>query len=152
MSYDDDPDQGPGASQTNTDELVALKAKLAEFEKDNFTLRDKVRRTDLRAKYGEDIAELVPEQLPPEKWDEFAEKLSALKKPEKEATQAEEAPEEAVKDKPVPEGLKAATGATPSPTQARPNAELTNKQIAELGRTDPVAAWQEIQARAGQSE
>ena len=55
-------------------------AQLAKTHKQNQALRgrlDKARRAEVATKYGAEVVDLIPEELPLKKWGEFAEKLHA---------------------------------------------------------------------------
>ena len=48
-----------------------------KLRKENRALRSKLRRSEISAKYGPGVVDLIPDELPIRKWDEFAEKLHA---------------------------------------------------------------------------
>jgi len=87
----------PEAEQQAVSDDVAK--RLAKLEKDNAKLREenknarlKLRRSEIQEGYGSQIAELIPEELPQDKWQEYAEKLKGLvpstQPPEGEDTEA----------------------------------------------------------------
>lgn len=73
-------------------------AEVRKLRKENQGLRRKHRRSELEAKYGAEVIELIPEELPISKWDGYAEKLTAhlATKP----TQTDQATEEAAEEPP----------------------------------------------------
>jgi hypothetical protein len=71
--------QDPESEETPAESAAADPAKLAKLQKENRSLRGRLRRAELGAEYGKDIAELVPDALPLKEWDAYAEKLVALR-------------------------------------------------------------------------
>lgn len=118
----------PEAPASSSDD--ALAKKLAEMEKDNYKLRGKLRRAELNSKFGSEIAELVPDELPHDKWEEYAEKLQGLRGPlvEEQATEASEDEAEAA---PTEAELKLAAAAS-SPTTGTAPVDVSAKEILKL--------------------
>lgn len=121
-------------------------AKLKKLQNENRSLRTRLRRSELEAKHGKTVADLIPDEVPLTKWDEYAEKLAAFasERPE-ERTAGQEA--EVPKEEPTPDEQKlaAATGATSGAGAA--TVEMTPREIRELGKADPVRAMQQIKAQ-----
>jgi len=100
---DDDLDQGSEETEEKEEPSTGggdtvPRNQYEKVQKEARSLRTRLRRTEVEAKYGKEVVELIPEELPLTKWDEYAEKLSTKLKPEPAAetdTPAEEKPEEA---------------------------------------------------------
>jgi hypothetical protein len=50
---------------------------MEKLRKENRALRVRLRRSEVTAKYGSEVVDLIPDELPIRKWDEFAERLHA---------------------------------------------------------------------------
>ena len=104
MDFDDDLDQdveeAPAAEQAQPPEEDPTLKKLRS---ENRSLRTRLRRTELQAKYGEEVVGLIPEELPLKKWEPFAEQLSGRLTKQAEADPTETVTEEAPKVEPPPE-------------------------------------------------
>lgn len=114
-----------------------------QLRQENQSLRQRLRRTELEANFGKEIVELVPEELPLDKWEEFAGRLAErLSKPE--APEAgQETPPEPAPQEDVRTDVGTVTGAPAPGTQAAGEL-MTVAQIKELAKTDPVTANQLI--------
>lgn len=129
------PDAKPGPRDW---EAEARKAR-----KEAQSLRSRLRRTEIEAKYGADVADLIPDSMPMREWDDFAEKLADRLA----GSQTTSDPVDVVASNPEPtpeeQRLAAAAGTSGYSTSAaeRPSA----KEILELGRVSPGAATREIQ-------
>jgi 16S rRNA C967 or C1407 C5-methylase (RsmB/RsmF family) len=115
-----------------------------KLKDENHSLRQRLRRTELEVNFGKDVVELIPEELPLAKWEEFAGRLAErMPKPAPpEQTEPEASTEEPAQEA-EPAGLAAVTNA-PAPGTAVPGELLTVKEIKELGKTDPVRATELI--------
>ena len=140
--YDDDLDQdveeaAEEATPGNLDEKA-----LEKLRKENHSLRARLRRSELEAEFGSDVAALVPDALPLGEWKEYAGKLVALKGPAvSTADQTEEATEEAPQEEASPVEKRLATvGKVSPPGAALPEELLTVAQVKELAKTDPEGA------------
>ena len=112
-----------------------------KLKQENQSLRQRLRRTELEANFGKDVVELIPEELPLSKWEEFAGRLAErFPKAESQPKQDEQAAEVSAPEV-EPAGLAAVSGAsTPgTPIAGEP---LTRAEIKELYKTDPVRASQ----------
>jgi hypothetical protein len=112
---------------------------LRKLKQENQSLRQRLRRTELEANFGKDVVELIPEELPLSKWEEFAGKL-AERMPKDQAKQDEPAAEESAPEA-EPAGLAAVSGAS-TPGTPIAGDPLTSAEIKELYKTDPVRASQ----------
>lgn len=133
--YTDDEAQEASAEETP----AAIDDKYVRKLKDeNQSLRQRLRRTELEANFGKDVVELIPEELPLSKWEEFAGKLAERMPKAVEAEQTEPAPEDTSQEE---EPTKLAAVAT-SPSSGAPTAGelMTTAEIKELAKSDPVAA------------
>lgn len=118
MSDEFEPDQDVEPSE-DQEQAAGEDKRHLKLQKENESLRRRLRTFEAAEKYGKDVAELIPEELPITKWDEFAEKLkvkfSAVQFPTPtEAT--EEAPEE-----PTPEERQLAAVTKQGPSGAGPS-------------------------------
>jgi hypothetical protein len=114
-------------------------AEWKKLQHENRSLRGRLRRSEIEAKHGKDVAELIPEEVPLSKWEDFAEKLAAKLSVERseETQQREEAP--APKEELTPEerNLAAASGGTSgSPAAER----ISAKSWMELNQKNPAEA------------
>jgi len=81
--YEDDPDSLEQSGESNSDlgaqpaDAEALRKENDKLRKEHQALRSKLRRTELTAKYGAEVVDLVPEELSISKSAELAEKLHA---------------------------------------------------------------------------
>ena len=130
--YDDLTQDGEEAEQEAAPAKADDSAEMTRLREQNRKLTFKVHKTELEAKYGSEIAGLVPETLPFKEWDTFAEKLDALRGTavEKE-TEAEAAPPEEPSEA---EQALAAVSSQPSATSAGPDLyrEMSAKEIGQL--------------------
>lgn len=115
---------------------------LEKLRKENHSLRSRLRRSELEAEFGSDVAALVPDALPLKEWKEYAGKLVALKGPAvSTADQTDEATQEAPSEEPSEVERRLATvGKVSPPGAALPEELLTVAQIKELSKTDPEGA------------
>lgn len=112
--------------------------EIRKLKQENQSLRQRLRRTELEANFGKNVVELIPEELPLSKWEEYAGKLAdAIPKPAV-PEQDEQAPEEASQED-EPTGLAAVTTAS-APGASLPEDLKTVAEIKELMKTDPVEA------------
>jgi hypothetical protein len=116
------------------------------------TERGTLQREVLTAKYGEEVVGLIPVEVTAyERQVEEAEKLKAIFPAT--VTQEAQAPEtpEPAPEVEVPAGLKAITGTPPATSGIAPGSDMSAKEIGELGKTDPVAAFQAMRGKYGNS-
>ncbi len=153
--YDDLDEQGSeGAPPTPVAGTDANAAEVERLKKENYKLRDKVRRTDLSAKFGSDVVELIPASLPAQEWEAYAEKLQALKgaapvtaEPPGEAVKVPEPPSEETK---AAEAAMAAVASTPSSRGGTAPPQLSAQEIGQLMQSDPAAGLAAANAKYGQ--
>ena len=142
--YDDDLTQdGEEVEQEAAAPRADDSADMARLREQNRKLTFKVHKTELEAKYGSEIAGLVPETMPFKEWDQFAEKLIALRGTAVEEKEAE--PAEAPQEEPsATEQALATASSQPSATSAGPDLyrEMTAKQIGELPAGEREKAMQ----------
>jgi 16S rRNA C967 or C1407 C5-methylase (RsmB/RsmF family) len=114
---------------------------MRKLKQENQSLRQRLRRTELEANFGKDVVEMIPEELPLSKWEEFAGKLAErLPKAQNQTEQNEPAAEEPAQEA-APAGLAAVSGASTSGAPLEPEL-LTRAEIKELYKSDPVKAGQ----------
>ena len=133
-------DEAPEVSEQETAPAVPDDKELRKLKQENQSLRQRLRRTELEANFGKDVVELIPEELPLSKWEEFAGRLSErMPKQEAQTEQNEPAPEDAPQEVAPQSGLAAVAQA---PSVGKPASEglLTVAEIKELGKTDPIKA------------
>ena len=141
--YDeDDLDQGVEEAPEEVAPSASEDKELGKLRKENHSLRTRLRRTELEAEFGSDVAALVPDALPLKEWKEYAGKLVALKGPAvSTADQTDEATQEAPSEEPSEVERRLATvGKVSPPGAALPEELLTVAQIKELAKTDPDGA------------
>lgn len=132
-------DDAPEASEQEDSAPVAEDKELRKLKQENQSLRQRLRRTELEANFGKDVVELIPEELPLSKWEEFAGKLAErMPKPEAPPEQNEQAAEDSPQED-EPAGLAAVTK-TPAPGSTLPEELKTVAEIKELAKTDPAEA------------
>lgn len=141
------PQQVPGQEA----DWLKAEAERAFAERDK--ARAELRRMTIQSEYGAEIAELIPEALPPAEWKGFADKLAALR-----GVQQPNPPAEAKTEEPPGEveppaeqleterRLAAVAGQAPG-SAAQAKSDMTAKQIAELALVDPVAAHNAMRAQ-----
>jgi 16S rRNA C967 or C1407 C5-methylase (RsmB/RsmF family) len=117
---------------------------LRKLKQENHSLRQRLRRTELEANFGKDVVELIPEELPLSKWEEYAGKLAERLPKQAPPEQNEPAPEEPSQED-EPTGLAAVTNAS-APGASLPEDLKTVAELKELARTDPVKANDLIRA------
>jgi 16S rRNA C967 or C1407 C5-methylase (RsmB/RsmF family) len=115
-----------------------------QMRAENQNLRQKLRRTELEANFGKDVVELIPEELPLSKWEEYAGRLAErLQKPAPPEQNEQAAEETSQEDEPA--GLAAVTNAS-APGASLPEDLKTVAEIKELAKTDPLKANELITA------
>jgi hypothetical protein len=105
----------------------------------------RLRRSEVTAKYGAEVVDMIPDELPIRKWDEFAEKLHARlaerpTAPEDKGEDAE-APEE-----PTPAERKLAAVSKAGPEVQSATAHITQAEYQAMV-TDPEQHARAMQAR-----
>ena len=153
MEFDDDLDQEveePEAPPVNDlqSQLDYWQKKAQKADKEAHGLRTRLRRTEMTAKYGEDIVELIDEDLPLKKQEALAERLAERLRSNKEAQASQANGSEEPTAAPTEDELKlaAATGG-PATGTSPALGQLSGREILELGLKDPARAMQEIQAK-----
>lgn len=119
-----------------------------EFKKlqaENKSLRGRLRRTEIEARYGKDIADLIPGSLPMREWLEFAEKVRDRIAEESTAgrfAQTGQSVEEVSNPEPTAEERNLALAAAAGTSGYHDTAleGLSAKEILELGKVSPGAA------------
>jgi 16S rRNA C967 or C1407 C5-methylase (RsmB/RsmF family) len=134
------------AQEASTEEQpAAIDDKYVRKLKDeNQSLRQRLRRTELEANFGKDVVELIPEELPLSKWEEFAGKL-AERMPKATPTEQNEPAAEEPTQEVAPSGL-AAVAATPSSGAPATEELMTTAEIKKLAKSDPQAAARLVNA------
>lgn len=111
------------------------------------SLRRRLRRTEIEARFGRDVAELIPDELPIHKWDEFAGMIAArLPQPVEEAARPDE--DVAPTLEPTPEERRIAAAFAGGTSGYHGEADigtLSAKEIMELGKENPALAARQIQ-------
>lgn len=145
---DDYTDETPEVSEEPEASGDGLVKKLKQ---ENQSLRQRLRRSELEGTFGKDVVELIPEELPISKWEDFATKLQErLPKaveaaPEQETSTTEP---EAASQEDEPTGL-AAVAKAPAPGTApgSANADLSATELGKLATDDPAAFSAAIAAK-----
>lgn len=151
-AYDDDlePQGGEGAATAPAASTDAIAAEVEKLKKENYKLRAKARKAELGAKFGPDVVELIPEALPADEWESYAERLQAFRgAPAEEAsTAAAEQPAELTEERKQAEAAMAAVVRTPSSSPASPE-PLSAREMGDLIARDPAAAIAAMKAKYG---
>lgn len=121
----------------------------AKLRKENQSLRQRLRRTELESKYDAGlVADIVELGLPVEKWAEAAERLSAkINVPASEPSPTEEVEQPEPPAVEVPAGLAAVARNSGSQGTAPPRPELSYKEIVAIGKSDNAEARRIIKAQ-----
>jgi 16S rRNA C967 or C1407 C5-methylase (RsmB/RsmF family) len=127
-----------------SDPAIEDHPRYKQMRAENQNLRQKLRRTELEANFGKDVVELIPEELPLSKWEEYAGRLAERLQKQEPPKQDEQAAEESSQED-EPAGLAAVTNAS-APGAALPEDLKTVAEIKELAKTDPVKANELIAA------
>ena len=140
---DETYEDAPEVSDQEDSGPVADDSALRKLKQENQSLRQRLRRTELEANFGKDVVELIPEELPLSKWEEYAGRLAErLQKPEPEQN-AQAAEEPSQEDEPA--GLATVANAS-MPGASLPEDLLTVAEMKDLIKTDPVKAQELITA------
>jgi 16S rRNA C967 or C1407 C5-methylase (RsmB/RsmF family) len=140
--YSDEESQEDFAEGTSAPEID--ENLLRKLKNENQSLRQRLRRTELEANFGKDVVELIPEELPLSKWEEYAGKLAERLQKQEPPKQDEQAAAEASQED-EPTGLEAVTNAS-APGASLPEDLKTVAEIKELMKTDPVKANELVNA------
>ena len=111
-------------------------------------LRERLRRTEIEAEYGKDVAALLPTGLPIKEWKDFAEKLTEFRNQAAPPAQASVETPEAPPEEPTEaeKQLATASGGPATGTSQAAQERLTLKEMIELGQRDPAEAQARIAA------
>ena len=143
---EEDSEEQTQAPEAPSEEPPMSAADARKLRKENHSLRTRLRRSELVAKYGETVVDLIPSELPLKKWEEHAEKLHTVLA-ERVEGQKTEGEQESAPAEPTPsEQALAAVTTTPSAATAPPP-DMSAKEILELGRKDPARAEQIVRSR-----
>src|SRR3990167_3368595 len=137
--------------ETTADETVDP-AKYRKLQAENRSLRTRLRRSEIGAKYGSEVVELIPDELPLGKWEAFAEKLAGRLKTDG-AGPADETETAAVAPvAPTPEASRlgaVATGGSGAGLVAPPRT-YTPQEVRKIGLRDHAEALKIIASGAMQ--
>lgn len=142
-------DAAPVAQETKQSEVPEWVSKeLRELRDENKELRQERTRLRLSKQYGDDVIDLVPSSLTLKEQEALAEKLAARLTGGTPNPPAEANKDEVVEEQPDPaaERLAAVAGQAPG-SAGQAVVQMSAKEIAALGRTDPVAAQRAIEAQ-----
>lgn len=146
---DDELDAPIEANDGNEEPQAASEdPKYRKLQNENVNLRRRLRRTEIEAKHGEDVAALIPDSLPLNEWQGFAEKVVAFRGAQVPETTPDEAPEPPPVERQEREQRLAAVGASRTPGHADRGA-LSAREIQDLMRTDPAEGIKAAQAKYG---
>lgn len=108
-----------------------------------FTARDQARqdlRNLIQSRYDPAVVELVPPSLPPQEWQEYADKLVAFRGEQAAPVTPEPSSEEAQPEVEVPAETLAGIVNGPSGSASGGTQFLDRRQFLDLVKTDPVEA------------
>jgi hypothetical protein len=141
LADEEDLDQGvEGNEEPEPTTPIDWEKEARKARKEAAKHRVELRRVKFEAKYGPDIAELVPAELPPEKWESQAEIVKArlsAGRPEEPEQQREEAPAPKVEPTPDEQRIAAASGGTSGSPAAE---KMGAKAWMDLRRDNPAEA------------
>lgn len=120
-----------------------------KLQQENRSLRSRLRRTEIEAKHGKDVAELIPDELPLTKWEEFAEKLAAKTQAERPVVPEQTETPETPKVEPTAEETRLAAAADTTPPPSTQTSVATAAEIGELMRTNPAEGLKVAQRKYG---
>lgn len=114
--------------------------RLTKLQNENRSLRVRLRRTELQAKFGPDISELVPDTLPLKEWEAFAEKLQDFKGPAAQTDQTESVEVEAPVEEPSPAERQLAAVSRSSATGGPAASRMSAREWMDLNQKSPGEA------------
>lgn len=132
-------EQDPGAGEASPDDSPVVR----RLKKENQGLRQRLRRTELRDEY-KGLVDLIPDELPMSKWEDWLGKAKELIPVAPETTQVEQATEDEAPEAPTPQEINLAAAAQGSASASPGAVEMSPKDIRELGKRDPAAAMRQI--------
>ena len=142
--FDDDDSQ----EEPEAEEPKAEDPRFKKLQAENQSLRRRLRRSELVGNFGETVAGLVPDELPLEKWEEYASKLAeALPKAEATETETEEATEEPPVEEAPPGTAAVVRGPAPGTSQSNVGAEMSATDLGRLAKEDSAAFYAAIAAK-----
>ncbi len=133
----------PEQSQTEGSEYWKAEAQKA------FQARDQARqelRNQIQAGYDPQVVELVPPNLPPSEWKEYAEKLVAFRGKNEETVAPETSTEEPTPDVEVPQETLSGIVNGPSHSAQGGSGEISRADWMELVNTNPAEAERHFKA------
>jgi hypothetical protein len=126
------------APQLDPKAVAKLQKELAKAREEAKKSRLELRKAEVREEFGADIVELIPDELPQEKWAEFAGKLKEKLAP---SAEQEQAPEQEAEAPQTGSEAALAAVAAPSPASAQaPADQKTPREIYEIGLQNPAEA------------
>lgn len=114
--------------------------KLKKLQQENRSLRARLRRSELVAKYGTEVVGLIPDELPITKWESFADTLATRLGSERTAEASSQTAEPAPSEEPTPEELRLASVTRSASGQAEGPAKMPFAEWRALRKKDPAAA------------
>jgi hypothetical protein len=126
----------------------ATDPQLRKLKQENQSLRQRLRRTEIKATHGEKIAELIPDSMPLQEWPEYAEKLAALLPKDSGPAPTDSEPVDAPSEERQATEQKLAAVVAPQ-AAGTPTEILSGKEIGELMASDPAAGLRAAQAKYG---
>jgi hypothetical protein len=137
--FEDQESPEPEEEPTEASPAPEGEAKLKKLQQENVSLRRRLRRTELVTKHGQEIVDLIPDELPVTKWDQFAEKLSTRLAERAQEAPAGEAEQPAPEEEPTESEKKMAV--LNKPTTASPVAKTwTGPELEAAYRRGEVSA------------
>jgi DNA repair exonuclease SbcCD nuclease subunit len=139
------------APEVETEEVPATEDKdLQKLRKENQSLRQRLRRSELEGEFGDKIAEVVAKSgRPVNEWADYAAEIKALIPEVAPESKTEPAAEEPSPEE-EPSGLAAvAKGPATASSQANAASELSAKELGDLAETDPSRFYAAIAAKYG---
>jgi hypothetical protein len=154
VEYDLDLDGEDGTEETEAPTPapsgpdVDWQKETEKARKEAHGLRERLRRSEIAAEYGKDVAELLPAGLPIKEWKGYAEKLTEFRGQQAPPAQASEDAPEAPPEEPTEaeKQLATASGGPATGTSQAAQERLTIAEMIELGKRDPAEAQARIAA------
>jgi hypothetical protein len=147
---EDDDDLGQDAETDAEAEQTEVAAPastdspdLSKLRKENHTLRERLRRSEMTEKHGADVVELIPTGIPLKEQEALADKLAEKFRAMQPAAQETET-ETAAQEEPTTQERQlaaVAAGPTAAGTSTTSTAtDMTAKELLEMGKKDPNMA------------
>jgi hypothetical protein len=147
-NYDSDLDvREPEAGAPEAPQAATESPDVRKLRQENRSLRERLRRSEVEAKHGAEVAGLIPPSLPLDEWEDYAAKLADFRQAPAPAPTESETVDAPSEERQATEAKLAAVVA-PQAT-GTPQEILSAKEIGDLMKADPAAGLRAAQAKYG---